>query len=103
NKDIDPNKIEIDLSQNGISLRQSVYKSVFLNTLTDDEIMYGLEKFLLKKLDDNSDYQKLLKYFEIPLLNAAKRKYKSQLQMANHLNLNRNTLRKKINLYLGDN
>jgi len=103
NKDIDTTKIEINLSHNGISLKQSIYKSLSLSTLTDEEIMHGLEIFLLKKLDDGSDYQKLLKYFEVPLLNAAKIKYKSQSQMANHLNLNRNTLRKKINLYLGDN
>jgi len=100
--DIDEKNISIDLSKNGISLKQSIYKSIFLKSLQDDDVMEGLESFLLKKLESNSDYRELLKYFDIPLLRAAKTKYKSQLQMANNLHLNRITLRKKIDLYIGD-
>ncbi|MEA3383595.1 MAG: sigma 54-interacting transcriptional regulator [Campylobacterota bacterium] len=102
NKDIDDKKIEIDLSANGISLKKSIFRSIFLNSLSDEDLMKGLESFIYKKFDTQSDYKELIKYFEVPLLKAAKTKYKSQLQMANHLNLNRITLRKKLDLYMGE-
>ncbi len=102
NLDIDDKNIVIDLSKNGISLKQSIYKSIFITSLKEEDIMNGFENFLLKKFDTQKDYRDLLKYFEIPLLKAAKKKYKSQLQMANNLNINRITLRKKLEQYFGD-
>ena len=63
----------------------------------------GAESYISKKLDDNESYKYFLKMIEIPLLNMAKLKFKSQLQMATKLNLNRITLRKKIEQYFGKN
>ena len=60
---------------------------------------YSLEQFILNKLKKEYNYKDLLEYFEIPLLKAAKKEYKSQLQMANKLQINRITLRKKIDQY----
>lgn len=100
--DLDINDIDIDLSQNGISLKKSIYKSVLLKSLNDTDMENTLEYFIEQKLDENENYKSLLKFFEIPLLNAAKTKFKSQLKMATKLNINRITLRKKLEQYFGN-
>jgi len=97
--DIDSKDIDIDLSTNGISLRKSIFKNSILQSLKDEDMSYSLEQFILNKLKEEYTYKDLLEYFEIPLLKAAKKEYKSQLQMANKLNINRITLRKKIDQY----
>ncbi|MEA3289920.1 MAG: hypothetical protein U9Q04_07015 [Campylobacterota bacterium] len=99
NLDVNIKDIDIDLSQNGISLKRSIYKNVLLKSLTKEDIMDSLEDYILKEFEDQKDYKDLLEVFEIPLLNAAKTKYKSQVQMANNLNINRMTLRKKLEQY----
>jgi len=93
--------IDIDLSKNGISLKQSIFKNTMLKSLNDEDMKDSLEYFLLQKLQENKDYKELLEIFEIPLLKAAKKEYKSQLQMATNLKINRITLRKKLDLYFG--
>jgi DNA-binding NtrC family response regulator len=97
--DVDIKDIDIDLSQNGISLKRSIYKNVLLKSLTKEDIMESLEDYILKEFEEQKDYKDLLEIFEIPLLNAAKIKYRSQVQMANNLNINRMTLRKKLEQY----
>ncbi|MEA2017176.1 MAG: Fis family transcriptional regulator [Campylobacterota bacterium] len=99
---IDIKNIDIDLSQNGISLKKSIYKSVLLKSLNDDDMKNTLEYFIEKKLEEGKDYRGLLEFFEVPLLNAAKTKFKSQLKMATKLNINRITLRKKLEQYFGN-
>jgi len=99
NTNIDINDVELDLSLNGNTLRNSIYKTVSMRALSDEDMMESLEYFISNKFDEDKDYRDLLKYFEIPLLNAAKLKYKSQLKMATKLNLNRITLRKKLEQY----
>jgi DNA-binding NtrC family response regulator len=99
---IDINNIEIDLSSNGISLKKSIFKNTLIKSMSDNDMMESLEYFIFNKFNENMEYKELLKYFEIPLLNAAKTKYKSQLQMATKLNINRITLRKKLDYYFGD-
>lgn len=96
---IELDELDIDLSQNGISLKKSIYKSVFTKSLTDDDMKKSMEYFLHKKIIEKKDYKELLQYFEIPLLDAAKKEFNSQLKMANNLNINRITLRKKIEQY----
>ena len=97
--DLSRKNLEFDLSKNGVSLKESIYKNTLLKSLTQDDLMNSLESFLLKELKEGKDYKDLLEIFEIPLLNAAKRQFKSQLQMAANLNINRMTLRKKIAQY----
>ena len=94
---------EIDITENGNSLRKSIYKNTLLNSMSEEDISTALEKFIFTKLDENNTYKYFLKIIEIPLLNVAKTKFKSQLQMATKLNLNRITLRKKIEQYFGNN
>jgi len=97
--EIDTKNIDIDLSSNGVSLKKSIFKNSLLKSLKDDDMNYTLEQFILHKLEKEYNYRDLLEYFEVPLLKAAKKAYKSQLQMANKLQINRITLRKKIDYY----
>ncbi len=94
--------IRIDLSGNGITLKQSVFKSILLKSISKQEMMDTLGDFCQRELKNGSDYKKLLELFEIPLLKAAKKVFRSQLQMANNLKINRITLRKKLNKYFGE-
>jgi DNA-binding NtrC family response regulator len=87
--------IELDLSNNAISLKKSIFRNILFDSLERSDIINILERFLLKEFDNYSSYKELLPIFEIPLLKAGKKRYKSQLQMAKHFEINRNTLRKK--------
>ncbi len=99
---IQEKSLEIDLEQNGISLKKSIFKNTFLHSMNEEDMKKSLEGFIYNKLQEGYNYKDLLEIFEIPLLKASKKKYKSQLQMANNLQINRITLRKKIDTYFGD-
>jgi len=95
--------IEIDISTNGISLKESIFKSILLNSISKDEMMDTLYNYFTKELSqEDKSYKDLLEVFEIPLLKASKHIYKSQVQMAKHLDINRITLRKKLTIYFED-
>ncbi|MDC0932605.1 sigma 54-interacting transcriptional regulator [Arcobacteraceae bacterium] len=94
--------LNIDISENGISLKNSIYKNTLLHSMNEEDITKALEHFISKKLDEQNTYKYFLKLIEVPLINMAKFKFKSQLQMATKLNLNRITLRKKIEQYFGN-
>ncbi|MBD3841049.1 MAG: sigma 54-interacting transcriptional regulator [Campylobacterales bacterium] len=91
--------LEVDLSKNGLSLKQSIYKNLFVESLNDEDIQKALQSYFEKKLQTGADFKALTEVFEIPLLHAAKNIFGSQLQMANNLQINRMTLRKKIENY----
>ncbi|QOG12399.1 sigma 54-interacting transcriptional regulator [Arcobacter sp. FWKO B] len=93
-----PQKLIINTVQNGYSLRQSVFFSYLFESINEGEIMMLLEKLIYERLEGENNYRDFLYLFETPLLRAAQKKYKSQLQMAKHLGLNRVTLRKKLEL-----
>ena len=95
-------EIPLDLSGNGITLKQSIYKSILLQSMSTNDMLQTMEYYLTKKLKDGKTYRDLLEIFEVPLLKAAKKVYKSQLQMAEKLEINRITLRKKIHQYFGE-
>jgi DNA-binding NtrC family response regulator len=94
--------IRIDLSGNGVTLKQSIFKAILLKSIKKAEMMDVLYDYSYKALQDGADYKKLVELFEIPILNAARAIYKSQLQMAKNLKMNRITLRKKLNKYFGE-
>jgi DNA-binding NtrC family response regulator len=94
--------INIDLSGNGITLKQSIYKSILLQSMSKNEIMQTLQTFIGRELQNGKTYKELLELFEVPLLKAAKTAFKSQLKMAEKLSINRITLRKKIHQYFGE-
>jgi DNA-binding protein Fis len=58
--------------------------------------MQIIEAFLDDKLGSNNDYRDFLHLYEVPLIRAGMKRFKSQLQLSERLGLNRNTLRKKI-------
>lgn len=96
---VSSSKLITNISNNTHSLRKSIYFSYLFETIGENEILTFLEKYLSENLSKNSSYKDLLYIFEIPLLKAAIKKYKSQVQVAKHLDLNRITLRKKLEVY----
>ncbi len=85
-----------DLSQNSNSLKRQVMINSLLYDIKDVELMDIIENYLLDRLGSQSDYRNFLYLYEVPLIKAGISRFKSQLQLADRLGLNRNTLRKKI-------
>jgi DNA-binding NtrC family response regulator len=85
-----------DLSANSNSLKRQVMITYLLQDISDVELMGIMQNYLSGKLGSNSDYRKFLYLYETPLIKAGLEQFKSQLQLADKLGLNRNTLRKKI-------
>ncbi len=85
-----------DLSCNSHSLKRQVMVNYLLQDIQDNELMQIIENYLHDKLGSNSDYRSYLYLYEAPLIKAGLHRFKSQLQLADKLGLNRNTLRKKI-------
>ena len=96
---IDVDLIDVNVTHNSISLKESIYRSLLLSSIDKAQMMSVLEQFLSREIEETTDYKDLLEIFEVPLLKAMRKKYKSQLQMANKLGINRNTLRKKMYQY----
>lgn len=92
-------EVDMDISKNSISLKESIYRSVLVDSINKEQVLGLLEKFLYKEMQVHTEYKDLLEIFEVPLIQASRARFKSQLQMAQKLNINRNTLRKKINQY----
>lgn len=88
---------EVPRELNAIELRKEIYKKAVLKALTDEEVMEFLEGFFEKKLPD--EYKSFVKYLDVPLLKAAKKRYGSVLAMAKALRLNRATLTTKLKKY----
>ena len=88
--------IEPDLSDNALSIRRQIFFKYLLSNITEDELMRITEKYLFDKLGSNNDYRNYLHLYEVPLIRAGLKRFKSQLQLSDKLGLNRNTLRKKI-------
>ena len=89
--------INFDLSENGDSIKKTVFFNYFVKNIKDTQIIECLEDFLKKKIGTGNDYKKFLYLYEVSLIKAGFKKFKSQLKMAEMFGLNRNTLRKKIN------
>ena len=98
-KDLGLEKFECEVARelNAIELRKAIYKNAVLQTLSQEEVMEFLEEFFSKKLPD--EYKAFMKYLDIPLLKAAKKRYGSVLAMAKALKLNRATLTTKLKKY----
>ena len=92
----DPHSLNPDLSQNSNSLRRQVMINYLLQDIKDVELMEIIQNYISSKLGSNNDYKKFLHLYEVPLIRAGLKKFKSQLQLSDRLGLNRNTLRKKI-------
>jgi transcriptional regulator with PAS, ATPase and Fis domain len=96
---ISQSKLIVNISNNTHSLRKSIYFSYLFETIGEHEILMFLEKYISENLYGENSYKELSYIFEVPLLKASTKKYKSQVQVAKHLGLNRITLRKKLEIY----
>lgn len=85
-----------DLSENAISLRRQVYLHYLFDSIGENDLMGIMEHYLINRLGGNNDYRQFLHLYEVPLIRAGLKRFKSQLQLSEKLGLNRNTLRKKI-------
>jgi DNA-binding NtrC family response regulator len=85
-----------DLSENALSLRRQVYLHYLFDSIGENDLMEIMEHYLIDKLGSNNDYRQFLHLYEVPLIRAGIKRFKSQLQLSERLGLNRNTLRKKI-------
>jgi DNA-binding NtrC family response regulator len=91
-----------DISRNCHSLKRSIFYSYLIQTVQEDMLLDLLEIYISDKIGGKNDYRDLLHLYEIPLLRCSFKKFKSQLQVAEKLGLNRNTLRKKMQEYKED-
>jgi DNA-binding NtrC family response regulator len=96
---ISSSKLITNISNNAHSLRKSIYFSYLFETIGEEEILMFLERYLSEHLEGENSYKDLLYLFEVPLIKASTKKYKSQVQIAKHLGLNRITLRKKLDIH----
>jgi len=87
---------KLDLTENIQSLKSSLYKKLIHKTLNSEEIKEILLNYLYEHMEGNNAYREHLSLYEVPLIEAGLKRYKSQLKLAHILGLNRNTLRKKI-------
>ncbi len=102
----DVSNFKPNLSQNAFSLKRQVMINYLLQDVQDSDIMEIFEQYLYDKIGSGSDYRNFLYIYEVPLIRAGLDKFKSQVQVADKLGLNRNTLRKKISehkQYIGKN
>ncbi len=87
---------ELDLSQNASTLRKQLFLHYSFTNINENELMAVMEEYLSDKLGSKNDYRNYIHLYEVPLIRAGLKQFKSQLQLAEKLGLNRNTLRKKI-------
>jgi len=98
-----PKEVKIDLSKNAISLKRSIYEKALLSPIDEKRFIEICEEFISLRLEKG--YRELLAFFEIPLLKAAKKRYKSALAISRALGINRATLTSRLKKYahfLGD-
>jgi DNA-binding NtrC family response regulator len=83
-----------DISENLNSLKRQIY-SKFLFPENKEEIFKLLKEYY-ETTDEEITYEEEINMFEKTLFSAMKTKYKSKLQIANHIKINRVTLTKKM-------
>ncbi|BDY12331.1 hypothetical protein HCR_06430 [Hydrogenimonas cancrithermarum] len=89
---------KLDISGNAYSLRKSVFLQYLASKIGKDEILDLMEAYITCHLDEGEEiYRRYLYLYEVPLIKAGTKRFKSQLKMSQVFGLNRNTLRKKIN------
>ena len=89
----------LDIGDNLLSLRASVYREVLLQSMNAPEIESALYHFFVRTLEGNNAYREHLGILERPMLKAGLERYRSQLKLSEILGINRNTLRKKLHEY----
>jgi len=88
--------IPVNLSQNSRTLKKSIYQYLLSQSMSKEEIQEAIYRYILQNLEGNNGYKEYLELYEVPLIEAGLKKYRSQLKLSQVLGINRNTLRKKI-------
>ncbi|AZV45907.1 Fis family transcriptional regulator [Nautilia sp. PV-1] len=83
-----------DISENLNSLKRQIFSKFLLPENKQD--VYKILTDYFENINEDFTYEEELNNFEKALFKAAKTKYKSKLQIANHLKINRVTLTKKM-------
>jgi len=83
-------------NENLNELKQSIYKEFLCEDYNTKEIIKILQIYFDKNYTENDSYSSMLKIFDKALIEVLLNKYKSKLQVAKHLKINRNTLTKKV-------
>ncbi|MDR3347518.1 MAG: sigma 54-interacting transcriptional regulator [Helicobacteraceae bacterium] len=88
-----------DLSENAYSLRRSIFTTLLMESLGENDVLTVMNKFLHGVFRENAGgniYRDYLHMYDLPLIMAGLDECGSQLKLSNVLGINRNTLRKKI-------
>jgi len=83
-----------DISENLNSLKRQIYSTLLLPQ--NKKEIFEILKHFYENSDENITYEEELNNFEKILFGAMRTKYKSKLQIAKHLKINRVTLTKKM-------
>lgn len=94
---LDEKIYEEHLVKNAHSLKRFIYINAMANSLNSEEFLTLSEFFISKEIEQKKSYKELLCLLDVPVIKAGLKAYNSKLALANALELNRNTLRKKIN------
>jgi len=91
------NELNIEYEgENLKELKQKIYKIVLCNNYSKNEVIAILKNYFRNNFNENESYFSMLKIFDKALIETLLQKYKSKLQVANRLKINRNTLSKKV-------
>lgn len=90
-------KLTNHLHVNAQSLRRYIYFYVLTHSLGEKEFMEFSQIYYQKTMSNQDVYKTSLPLFDVPLIKAGFKKFRSQLAMSKSFGINRNTLRKKIN------
>lgn len=94
---VDLSSVPIDLCENCHSLKRAVYRACLCSFVDADQLCSIMEEYFYKHIDETDDnYKRFLEMFDLAIINANHRKFKSQLLMSYKMGINRNTLRKKM-------
>ena len=78
------------------NFKKDIYISHLAKVMNREDMLTILESFFYNNISRADNYRQSLKLFDKALIKAWIKKVKSQLQVAKHLGINRNTLRKKM-------
>ena len=83
-------------NENLNELKKNIYKKFLCEPKNKKEIINTLKDYFEINYTENDTYHSMLKIFDKALIEVLLEKYKSKLQVAKHLKINRNTLSKKV-------
>ncbi len=95
--ELDLQSVNFSLDKNCYSLKMSVYRAVVEKFYDENDMLRLMEEIFSERVLKPNSYRENLYLYDVPIIRAGLKRFKSQLKVANELGINRNTLRKKIN------